>query len=181
MGIRTKDDARKTTTFGGMKYMIDTYASDNVVDFGGDIWSSDADVQDAIDDALDIIAEKAFEKPVMYVTPSFMRKFKYIQDDNSYTTASTSEKRGIGVVKKYNSHTFGLIDVVQLQGMSGLMDDYVFMLDESMVGYKAMRNRDWFTSPLAKLGDSYRWQVLAEITFKMDIPQACVYMHNLGL
>lgn len=180
-GVRTKDDARKLTTMGGMKYMIDTYASDNVVDFGGDIWSSDTDVQDKIDDALDIIAEKAFDKPVMYVTPAFMRKFKYIQDDNQYTTASTSKKRGTGVVKKYNSHTFGLIDVVQLQGMAGLMDDYIFMLDESMNGYKAMRNRGWFTTPLAKLGDSYRWQVLGEYTFKMDIPEACVYMHNLGL
>lgn len=180
-GIRTKDDARKLTTMGGMKYLIDTYAPANVVDFGGDIWASDTAVQDKIDDALDIIAEKAFDKPVMYVTPAFMRKFKYIQDDNSYTTASTSEKRGIGVVKKYNSHTFGLIDVVQLQGMAGLMDDYIFMVDESMIGYKAMRNRGWFTTPLAKLGDSYRWQILGEYTFKMDIPEACVYMHNLGL
>jgi hypothetical protein len=181
MGIRTKSDSSKRTTLGGMKYMIDTYASSNVVDFGGDIWASDTAVQDKIDDVLDLIAEKAFEKPVMYVTPAFMKKFKYVQADRAYTTVSTSDKRGIGVVKKYDSHVFGLIDVVQLQGLDGLMDDYVFFSDESTIGYKAMRNRGWFTTPLAKLGDSYRWQVLGEYTFKMDIPQANAYLHNLGL
>jgi hypothetical protein len=180
-GIRTKADASKRTTMGGLKYMIDTYAASNAVDFGGDIWASDTAVQDKIDDVLDIIAEKAFEKPVMYVTPAFMKKFKYIQADRAYTTVGTSEKRGIGVVKKYDSHVFGLIDVVQLQGLDGLMDDFVGFVDESMIGYKAMRNRGWFTTPLAKLGDSYRWQVLGEYTFKMDIPQANAYMYDLGL
>jgi len=55
------------------------------------------------------------------------------------------------------------------------------MVDESMTGYKAMQKRGWFTSPLAKLGDSFRWQILGEYTYKMDMPEACVYMYNLGL
>lgn len=179
-GIRTEDKGRKLTTMGGLKNLIDTYASQNAIDFGGNIWGSDAAVEDKIDDALDIIAEKAFDKPVMYVTPAFMRKFKYIQRD-TLQTGLKEGARGTGVVKKYLSHTFGEIDVVQLQGMGHVMDDLVFFVDESMFGYKAHRNRGWFTSPLAKLGDSYRWQVLGEYTVKLDIPEAAVYMHNLGL
>jgi len=180
VGVRTEDKARKLTTLGGMKFMIDTYASANAVDFGGDIWATDRTVEDTIDDALDLIAEKAFKKPVMYVTPKFMKKFKYIQDDATRTILR-EKSRGVGVVKTYLSHTFGEIDVVQLQGMGEVMDDYIFFVDESMVGYKAMQKRGWFTTPLAKLGDSYRWQILGEYTFKMDVPEACVYMYNLGL
>lgn len=180
VGVRMEDKARKLTTSGGMKFLIDTYAPDNAIDFGGDIWASDRSVEDKIDEALDIIADRAFEKPVMYVTPKFMKKFKYIQDDATRTTLR-EKSRGVGVVKTYNSHTFGEIDVVQLQGMGTTMDDYVFLVDESMIGYKAMNGRAWFTSPLAKLGDSYRWQILGEYTFKMDVPEACVYLYNLGL
>lgn len=180
VGVRMEDKARKVTTSGGMKFLIDTYAPDNAIDFGGDIWASDRAVEDKIDAALAVIADKAFEKPVMYVTPAFMKKFKYIQDDTTRTTLR-EKSRGVGVVKTYMSHTFGEIDVVQLQGMDSVMDDYVFLVDESSIGYKAMKGREWFTSPLAKLGDSYRWQVLGEYTFKMDVPEACVYLYNLGL
>lgn len=180
MGTRTEDKTRKLTTMGGLKNLIDTYAPQNVIDFGGNIWASDTAVEDKIDEALDIIAEKAFENPVMYVTPGFMKKFKYIQRDTVQTSLKESA-RGTGVVKKYLSHTFGEIEVVQLQGMGHVMDDFVFFVDESQFGYKAMRNRGWFTTPLAKLGDSYRWQVLGEYTAKLDIPEAAVYMHNLGL
>lgn len=181
LGSRYEDKGRKLTTMGGLKYLIDTYASSNAVDFGGSAtWASDTLVQDKIDDCLDIIAEKAFEKPVMYVTPAFMRKFKYIQDDTTQTSLRESA-RGIGVVRTYLSHTFGNIDVVQLQGMGTAMDDLIFFVDESMFGYKAHKGRGWFTTPLAKLGDSYRWQVLGEYTVKLDIPQAAVYCHTLGL
>lgn len=179
-GVRYQDKGRKLTTMGGLKNLIDTYAPANAIDFGGDIWASDRAVEDKIDSCLDIIAEKAFDKPVMYVSPSFMKKFKYIQDDQFRTTPDV-KGRGIGVVKKYNSHTFGEIDVVQLQGMGGLMDDLVFFVDEKQFGYKAEKGRGWFTKPLAQLGDSYRWQVLGEYTCKLDIPEAAVYMHNLGL
>lgn len=179
-GIRTEDKGRKQWTMGGLKYMIDTYAANNAVDFGGDIWASDTDVQDKIDDVLDIIAEKAFEKPVMYVTPSFMRKFKYIQDDTTRTSLKESA-RGVGVVKTYLSHTFGEIDVVQLQGMGNVMADNVFFVDESQVGYKAHKGLAWHTYPLAKVGQSYRWQVAGHYTMKLDIPQAAAYLYNLGL
>jgi hypothetical protein len=179
-GIRTEDKGNKQWTMGGLKYLIDTYAPANAVDFGGNIWASDSAVQDKIDDALDIIAEKAFEKPVMYVSPSFMRKFKYIQDDTTQTSLREGA-RGVGVVKKYLSHTFGEIDVVQLQGMGGLMDDFVGMVDESTFGFKAHKGLGWHTYPLAKLGQSYRWQIAGTYTCKLDIPEAAVYLYNTGV
>jgi hypothetical protein len=116
----------------------------------------------------------------MYVTPGFMRKFKYIQDDTTQTSLREGA-RGIGVVKKYLSHTFGDIDVVQLQGMGNVMADNVFFVDESMFGYKAHKGLGWHTYPLAKMGQSYRWQVAGHYTVKLDIPEAAVYLYNLGL
>ena len=180
VGKRSEDKARKTTTMAGIRDLIDLYAPLNAIDFGGNIWASDRNVQDKLDAAFAVIAEKAFEKPVMLVGQKFMAKFKYIQDDQTRTTISESS-RGYGVVKKYNSHTFGEIDVVQLQGMAGLMDDLTVIVDESQFGYKAMKDRAWFTTPLAKNGDSYRWQVLGEYTAKLDVPEAAVYLYNLGL
>lgn len=182
IGQRTKDDARKTTTMGGLKYMIDTYApAANSMDFGGSsTWSADSTVEGKLDDALDIISNKAFEKPVMYVGAKFMRKFKFVQDEMTRTTLR-EKARGIGVVKTYLSHLFGEIDVVLLQERAGLMDDLVFLVDESMIGYKAHKGLGWQTYPLARTGQSFRWQVAGHYTFKMDVPEACVYLYNLGV
>lgn len=180
-GIRFIDPTYKQTGMGGLKNLIDLYASSNAIDFGGSgTWSSDRLVEDKIDACLDIIAEKAFEKPVMYVTPNFMKKFKYIQDDSVRTTLM-EKARGVGVVKKYLSHTFGEIDVVQLQGMNNVMADNVFFVDESQFGYKPFRNLGWHTYPLARMGQSFRWQVAGVYTAKLDVPEAAVYLHNLGL
>lgn len=180
-GIRFIDPTYKQTGMGGLKNLIDLYASSNAIDFGGSgTWSSDRLVEDKIDACLDIIAEKAFEKPVMYVTPNFMKKFKYIQDDSVRTTLM-EKARGVGVVKKYLSHTFGEIDVVQLQGMNNVMSDNVFFVDESQFGYKPFRNLGWHTYPLARMGQSFRWQVAGTYTAKLDVPEAAVYLHNLGL
>lgn len=180
-GRRFIDKQRKVTGMGGLKDLIDIYAPSNKIDFGGSAtWDNDEDVEAVLDDALDMIAEKNFDKPVMYVTSKFMRKFKRVQAD-TIQTQPDEKKRGQGVVKTYRSHLYGDIDVVQLQGMGHVMDDNVFFLDETQFGYKAMRNRGWFTTPLAKLGDSFRWQVLGEYTVKLDIPEAAVYLYNLGL
>jgi hypothetical protein len=180
VGTRYEDKTRKITTAGGLKNLIDLYAPQNAIDFGGDIWASDRAVEDKIDDMLDIISEKAFKKPVMYVTPAFMRKFKYIQDDQMRTTID-EKSRGLGVVKKYNSHTFGEIEIVQLQGMGHVMDDLIFLVDEAQFGYKAMKGLAWHTYPLARTGQSFRWQVAGVYTVKLDIPEAAVYAYNLGL
>lgn len=180
IGARTKDDARKHYTMGGLKFMVDTYAPQNAINFGGNIWTNDSDVIAKIDDGFDILANKAFDKPVMYVGAKFMRKFKFIQDDTTQTTLR-EKARGVGVVRTYLSHLFGDVDVVLLQERAGLMDDLVFLVDESTIGYKAMQKRAWKTYPLAKIGDSYRWQVLGEYTFKADMPENIVYFYNLGV
>jgi hypothetical protein len=180
-GVRFSDPTYKQTGMGGLKYMIETYAPTNVIDFGGTgTWSTDRLVEDKIDACLDIIAEKAFEKPVMYVTPNFMKKFKYIQDDIAMMDFKEGS-RGVGVVKKYNSHTFGAIDVVQLQGMNNVMADNIYFVDESMVGYKPHKGLAWHTYPLARRGQSFQWQVAGIYTMKLDIPGAAVAAYNLGL
>lgn len=179
-GIRTKSDAYKVTTMGGMKNLIDTYAPANAIDFGGNIWASDASVISKLDDGFDIVSAKAFDKPVMYVGSKFMRKFKFIQDD-VVRTDLREKARGIGVVKTYMSHLFGDIDVVLLQERAGLMDDLAFIVDESSIGYKPFKGLAWHTYPLARMGQSFRWQVAGVYTFKMDIPESAVYFYNLGV
>ncbi len=180
-GNRVKDDTTKTYSMGGLKYLIDTYAADNVVNFGGSgTWNTDSSVLGKIDDAFDLISNKVEGKPIIYVGPAAMRKLKYVQDDIARTTLK-NKKRGIGVVDTYLSHLFGEVDIVLLQNRSGLFNDLIFIGDESSFGYKAYRKRGWFTTPLAKLGDSYRWQVLGEYTAKMDTPESWTYIWNLGL
>jgi hypothetical protein len=181
IGQRVKDDSEKQTFTGGLKFFIDTYASSNVIDFGGaSVWNTDAGVIGKLDDALDKLSSKVFDKPTMYVGAKFMRAFKKIQDDTVRTTLR-EKTRGVGVVDTYLSHLYGDIDIVLIQEEAGLMDDAVYFVDESAIGYKAYRERAWKTYPLARLGDSYRWQVLGEYIVKMDNPSSGAYIHNLGL
>lgn len=185
LGIRTKNDVLKTTTNGGIKDLIDTYAAGNAIDFGGSsVWSStgDAGALGVIDDALDKLAANVFDKPTMYVGAKFMRKFKYaIADTNIQTTQQLDNARGVGVVGQYLSHLYGKINVVLLQERTGWMDDLVFFVDESDIGQKAMKGREWQTFPLGRKGDSFQWQILSERTVKIGNPNAHVYLHNLGL
>lgn len=181
LGKRSADDVNETYTMGGLKYFIDTYASANVIDFGGSsTWNTDAAVQGKLDDGFDKIAAKAFEKPVMYVGAGFMRKFKFVQDDTTQTTLR-EKSRGVGVVKTYMSHLFGDIDVVLLQDRAGLLDDLVFLVDESQVGYKAYRNRGWKVEKMGKDGDRHQWLLVGEYTAKFNVPESMVYFHNLGV
>lgn len=185
LGIRSKNDALKTTTVGGLKNLIDIYAPDNAIDFGGSgTWSGDGDAGalGKVDDALDKLSSKVFDKPTMYVGAKFMRKFKYaIADTNIQTTQTLDGARGVGVVGKYLSHLYGQINVVLIQERTGWMDDFVFFVDESDFGQKAMKGREWQTYPLARVGDSFRWQVLSERTVKLGNPNAHDYLYNLGL
>lgn len=185
LGIRTKDDARKVTTNGGIKYLIDTYASSNVIDFGGlATWSLTGDngVLGKIDDALDLVSAKVFDKPTIYCGAKFMRRFKYALTDTSVIrTDDKEDSKGVGVVGSYLSHLYGKIKVVLLQERTGLMDDLVFLVDESDLGQKPMKGREWQTYELGRRGDSFQWQVLSERTVKMGNPSAHTYIHNLGL
>jgi hypothetical protein len=182
LGRRTKNDALKTTTNAGIKQLIELYAPDNTVDFGGTgTWSLTGDngVLGKVDDALDKTSAKVFDKPVMYVGAKFMRKFKYAMSD-TIRTDQDNDTRGIGVVGTYLSHLYGKIKVVLIQERTGWMDNMVFFVDESDLGQKPMKGREWQTYPLARLGDSYRWQVLSERTVKMGNPEAHAMLINLG-
>ena len=185
LGKRTKNDALKTTTNAGIKQLIDLYAPENAVDFGGSAtWSGtgDAGALGKLDDALDLLSAKVMDKPVMYVGAKFMRNFKYaIADTNIQTTQNLDDTRGVGVVGTYLSHLYGKIKVVLIQERTGWMDDLVMLVDESDIGQKPMKGREWQTYPLARLGDSYRWQVLSERTVKIGNPEAHAYLYNLGL
>jgi len=121
-----------------------------------------------------------FDKPTIYVGAKFMRKFKYLMAD-LIRTDQENDVRGVGVVGTYLSHLYGKVKVVLIQERTGWMDDYVFMVDESMIGQKAQKGREWQTYPLGRLGDSFRWQVLSERTIKIDNPEACAYLTNLGV
>jgi hypothetical protein len=184
LGIRAKDDASKTTTCGGIKNLIDTYAAANAIDFGGSArWNSTGNdgPMGKIDDALDLLSAKVFDKPTMYVGAKFMRKFKYALADTSVlASADLTGTKGVGVVGTYLSHLYGKISVVQLQERTGWMDDLVFLVDESDLGQKAMKGREWQTYPLARVGDSFRWQILSERTVKIGNPYAHCYLYDLG-
>jgi hypothetical protein len=183
LGIRAKDDSSKTTTTGGIQYLIDTYAADNAFDFGGSsTWSATGDdgALGVVDNALDALSAKVFDKPVMYVGSKFMRKFKYVMED-SIRTDQENDMRGIGVVGTYLSHLYGKIKVVLVQERTGWMDDLVFFVDETDLGQKAMKGREWQTYPLARVGDSFRWQILSERIVKMGNPSAHCYLYNLGV
>lgn len=182
LGKRTKNDALKTTTNAGIKQLIELYAPNNIVDFGGTgTWSLTGDngVLGKVDNALDLLSAKVMDKPVMYVGSKFMRKFKYAMSD-TIRTDQDNDTRGIGVVGTYLSHLYGKIKVVLLQERTGWMDNMVLFVDESDVGQKAMKGREWQTYPLARLGDSYRWQVLSERTVKVGNPEAHAMLINLG-
>ena len=185
LGIRTKDDVRKVTTNAGIKQLITLYAPNNVIDFGGSAtWALTGDngPMGKVDDALDKLSAKVFDKPVMYVGSKFMRKFKYALTDTSVIrTDNETDSKGVGVVGTYLSHLYGKIKVVLIQERTGWMDDLVFFIDESDVGQKAMRGREWQTYPLGRKGDSFQWQVLSERTVKMGNPEAAAYIHNMGL
>jgi len=183
LGKRTKNDALKTTTNAGIKQLIELYAPNNIIDFGGTgTWSltGDSGVLGKVDNALDVLSAKVMDKPVMYVGAKFMRKFKHVMAD-TIRTDQENDTRGIGVVGTYLSHLYGKIKVVLLQERTGWMDNMVLFVDESDVGQKAMKGREWQTYPLARLGDSYRWQVLSERTVKVGNPEAHAMLINLGL
>lgn len=183
-GKRNKDSINDITYAGGVLNMIELYAPSNVIDFGGaSVWqgaSADRVIQDKLDSAFALVSEKAFEKPVIWVGPKFMGRFKHIQTDRAYTASeSPSAKRGVGVVRKYDTHVFGTVDVVQLMGLDDVLDDKLLIVDESDIGYKALI--PWRTYPLSKTGQSYNWQVEGMYTVKVGIPEAHVVLTNLGV
>jgi len=180
IGQRTIDREEKRTTIGGLKYFIDTYASDNVIDFGGaDTWDTASDVTDKLDDAIEKIADNMGGKPVIYVGYKAMRKLKDLADGTIFVK-TTQKSRGTAMPEQYLSQ-LGSLEIVMLRERAGVLDDLIFFVDEAQCGYKSMKNRGWFTEELAKVGDSYKWQVLGEYTAKFATAKVLAYVYNLGL
>lgn len=184
LGKRTKNDSLKTHTNAGIKQLIDLYAPTNVIDFGGSAtWAltGDSGVLGKVDDALDKLSAKVMDKPVMYVGAKFMRKFKYaLTDTTTIRTDNDKDSQGVGVIGTYLSHLYGKIKVVLIQERTGWMDNLVLLVDESDIGQKPAKGRDWQTYPLGRRGDSFQWQVLSERTVKIGNPDAHSYIYNLG-
>lgn len=180
IGQRTIDQAEKRTTLGGLKFMLDTYAPNNVIDFGGSgTWATAAGVKGKLDDAVEKIANQMGGKPVIYLGYKAMRKIKDLADGTVFVK-TTDKSRGTALPETYLSQ-LGELELVMIRERAGILDDLIFLVDEEQIGYKAMRNRGWFTEELAKTGDSYKWQVLGEYTMKVSTPKVHAYIHNLGL
>ena len=180
VGNRSLNAEEKRTTMGGLKYFIDTYAPENAIDFGGAAtWNTPASVKGKIDDAVEKIANNMGGKPVIVLGFKSMRKLKDLADGTIFSKTS-DKSRGTAMPETYLSQ-LGALDIVMLRERSGILDDLIFVIDEEQCGFKAMKNRGWFTEELAKTGDSYRWQVLGEYTAKFALPKVQAYIYNLGL
>lgn len=180
LGGRMIDKAEKRHSLGGLKYLIDTYAPGNVINFGGaSTWNSDDNVIAKFDDAVEKVADEMGGKPTIFMGYKAMRKFKAVQDANQRTTPET-KSRGIGVADTYLSQ-LGTLDIVVVRERTGALNDLIFFADEKQLGYKPMKNRSFGFEPLAKVGDSYKWQVLGEYTFILATPKVHSYIYNLGL
>ncbi len=178
LGVRHKDAVEKRYTMGGLKYMIDQYAPQNAIDFGGS-WASDATVKAKFAEAVRAIANNMGGKPTVYVGYLAMEKIANIENDQIRSNKS-DKTRGVGVVDTLRS-MLGDLDVVMLRERTGAMNDLIFFVDEDCIGYKAHKGREWGTEKLGKTGDNHKWQVLGEYTMKVETPKVHSYLYNLGL
>lgn len=181
IGHRYRNAAQKRSTLGGVKFFVDTYAPDNAIDFGGSsTWDNDLTALNKIEDAVEQLASRMGGKPTIYASYKALRKVRILQDDTVRTTRS-EKTRGIGVVDTLSSG-MGDLDIVQVIDRTGIMDDYIFLIDESKVSYKPRKGRGWFVEEKPFNGDGHIWQVLGEYTAKVETPKASVaYIHTLGL
>ena len=180
VGQRTINTEDKRTTMGGLRYFIDIYAPENAIDFGGAAtWSTAAGVKEKLDDAVQAIANNMGGKPTIVVGFKAMRKLKDLADGTIFSKTS-DKSRGTAMPEQYLSQ-LGALDIVMLRERAGILDDLIFIIDEEQCGFKAMRNRGWFTEELAKTGDSYKWQILGEYIAKFATPKVQAYIYNLGL
>lgn len=181
VGGRYRNAAQKRSTLGGVKYMVDTYASANAIDFGGATsWNTDLTALNKLEDAVQQIALKMGNKPTVYASYKALRKIRVLQDDTVRTTL-TEKTRGIGVVDTLQSG-MGDLDLVQVIDRTGVMDNYIFFVDESAVGYKARKGRGWFVEEKPFDGDGHKFQILGEYSMKVEKPKASVaYLYNLGV
>jgi hypothetical protein len=181
IGNRSRNFAEKRSTLGGVKFMVDTYAPANVTDFGGaSTWASDTAALAKFEDAVQTLALRMAAKPTIYASYKALRKVRLLQDD-TFRGTNKDKARGIGVVDTLMTG-MGELDIVQVIDRTGIMDNYIFLVDESKVGYKARKGRGWFVEEKPFNGDGHLWQVLGEYTVKVDNPKNSIaYINNLGV
>lgn len=191
LGKRNDDTATKRRTLGGLRYMIDTYApAANVVSMGGSsAWTTQStyipsavtspysQAQQKLDDLIQQLVFKRANPTAIYVGYKTLRRMM-LWDVGIVTKTDVDNKRGYKVPARYLSQV-GELDIVLIPGNA--LDDLIFVVDESKIGFKAWKNRGWFTEKMAKTGDSSKWQVLGEYTMKVALPETQGYLHTLGL
>lgn len=180
VGRRYKDTANKRYSMGGLKYFIDTYASENAIDFGGvGVWGTDSSVRAKFNAVIEKIADKGGDKPEIYVGYKAMEKLAEMEA-TFVRTVKTENSRGLKVPEKFLS-TLGELNIHLIRERAGVMDNLIFFCQEDSVGYKPMKKRGWFTEEKPYAGDGHIWQVVGEYTAKFDLPKLNGYLYNLGL
>lgn len=187
---RRGDDGISRRSMGGLKFFIDTYAAANAVDMGGaSSWTTASDLvvsgnlayieaQERLDNAVEKVITNRGKPTALYVGYKALRRMSLWNIDRYQFTNRKEDTRGFTAVGTYLAQS-GPLDVVQIPGDA--LNDLMFVVDENRIGYKPFKNRGWFTKKLAENGDSSKWQVLGEYTFKMNTPLIGAYLYNLGL
>lgn len=188
-GRRHDDLTAERRTSGGLKFFIDTYAPANAFDMGGATsWNTASTMvpsgnvdylvaQEKLDNAIEKIAEKQGKPTAIYTGYKGLRRMGLF-GLNQVRGERKDTNRGQTAVKTYTS-LVGELDVVHIPGTA--MNDIMFVVDEDRIGYKAFKNRGWFTKKLAENGDSSKWQIIGEYIFGMKTPEIGAYLFNLGL
>ncbi len=185
------DDTISRRTLGGLKNFIDTYASTNAVDAGGSTnWTTQSTlipsgvtgeqytvVQEKLDTLVQSLVYNRSTPTALYVGYKALRRMM-TWNIGITRVDRTDKKLGHGVPATYLSQA-GELDIVMIPGDA--LNDLIFVVDETRYGYKAFKNRGWFTERLAKTGDSSKWQVLGEYTAKVSVPGVHGYLWDLGL
>lgn len=188
LGVRNDDTATKRRSMGGIKFLIDTYASANAVSMGGaSSWTTETSstlsgsgitvAQQKIDDVVQALIYERSKPSAIYAGYKAIRKMM-AWDAVKTRTDRDDDTKGYKAPAHYLSQA-GELDIVFVPGDA--LNDAIFIVDESRLGYKAFKNRGWFTERLAKTGDSSKWQVLGEYTVKVSTPKVHGYLHTLGL
>lgn len=186
------DDGTSRRSLGGLKYFIDTYAASNGVDAGGaSNWTTQSTlipsgvtgeqytvIQEKLDTLIQTLVYNRATPTALYVGYKALRRMMIWQVGIHRVDRGDDKTLGNGIPAKYMSQA-GELDIVLIPGDA--LNDLIFVVDETRYGYKAFKNRGWFTELLAKTGDSSKWQVLGEYTTKVSVPQVHGYLWDLGL
>lgn len=188
LGRRHNDPVTERSTMGGLKFFIDNYAPENAVDLGGSSsWTTASTrvpvgnvdytkAQEKLDDLIEKIASERGKPSVIYAGYKAIRAMS-LWDIQKVETDRNDKRRGLASIGTYMAQP-GNIDVVHIEGRA--LDDLIFVADEDRLGYKAYKDRAWFTKKLAENGDSNKWQVLGDYTMKVSTPKVHGYLYNLG-